>query len=46
MEKDRVQGAVECFMQGYGCSQAVVAAFADMYGLLAQVSAVVSVGCA
>ena len=33
MEKDRVQGAVECFMQGYGCSQAVVAAFADMYGL-------------
>ena len=33
MEKDRVQGAVECFMQGYGCSQSVVAAFADLYGL-------------
>ena len=33
MEKDRVQKAMECFMQGYGCSQAVVAAFADMYGL-------------
>lgn len=33
MNKDRVQDAVECFMQGYGCSQAVVAAFADLYGL-------------
>lgn len=29
----RVQRAVELFMQGYGCSQSVVAAFADMYGL-------------
>ena len=33
MEQDRVQKAVENFMQGYGCSQAVVAAFADLYGL-------------
>lgn len=33
MEQDRVQKAVECFMEGYGCSQAVVAAFADLYGL-------------
>ncbi len=29
----RVQRAVDFFMQGYNCSQAVVAAFADMYGL-------------
>ena len=29
----RVQRAVDFFMQGYGCCQAVVAAFADMYGL-------------
>ncbi len=28
----RVQRAVDFFMQGYNCSQAVVAAFADMYG--------------
>jgi len=31
--KDRVQRAVEIFMQGYGCSQSVVMAFADLYGL-------------
>ena len=30
----RVQQAVENFMQGYGCCQSVVAAFADMYGTL------------
>ena len=29
----RVQRAVDNFMQGYGCSQAVVAAFADLYGM-------------
>ena len=29
----RVQRAVDFFMEGYGCCQAVVAAFADMYGL-------------
>ena len=28
-----MQRAVDFFMQGYGCCQAVVAAFADMYGL-------------
>ena len=36
MEKnleDRIQRAVELFMQGYGCSQSVVCAFADLYGL-------------
>ncbi len=30
--KDRVSRAVELFKQGYNCSQAVVAAFADIYG--------------
>lgn len=30
---ERVQRAVDNFMQGYGCCQAVVAAFADLYGL-------------
>lgn len=30
---DRVQLAVDNFMQGYGCCQSVVAAFADIYGL-------------
>ena len=31
--EDRIQRAVEPFMSGYGCSQSVVAAFADLYGL-------------
>ena len=31
--QDRVNRAVDTFMQGYGCCQAVVAAFADLYGL-------------
>lgn len=31
--EDRVQRAVDIFMQGYGCSQSVVAAFSDIYGL-------------
>ena len=30
---ERVGRAVELFMQGYGCCQSVVAAFADIYGL-------------
>ena len=30
---ERVIRAVENFMQGYGCCQSVVAAFADLYGL-------------
>lgn len=30
---DRVKRAVDIFMQGYGCCQSVVAAFADLYGL-------------
>jgi len=31
--EERIQQAVEYFMSGYGCSQSVVAAFADLYGL-------------
>lgn len=31
--ENRIQQAVENFMQGYGCCQSVVAAFADLYGL-------------
>ena len=31
--EDRVQKAIDNFMQGYGCCQSVVAAFADLYGL-------------
>ena len=31
--EDRIQRAVEFFMSGYGCSQSVVAAFADLYNL-------------
>ncbi len=30
--EERIQRAVENFMSGYGCSQSVVAAFADLYG--------------
>jgi C_GCAxxG_C_C family probable redox protein len=30
---NRVARAVDYFMQGYGCCQSVVAAFADLYGL-------------
>ena len=29
----RIQRAVELFMQGYGCCQSVLCAFADLYGL-------------
>lgn len=31
--ENRIQQSVELFMQGYGCSQSVVAAFADLYGV-------------
>lgn len=31
--EDRIEKAVELFKSGYNCSQSVVAAFADMYGL-------------
>jgi len=31
--EERVKRAVDNFMEGYGCCQSVVAAFADLYGL-------------
>lgn len=31
--ENRIQTAVELFMEGYGCCQSVVAAFADLYGM-------------
>ena len=31
-KEERVRRAEELFMQGYNCSQSVVAAFADIYG--------------
>lgn len=31
--ENRIQSAVEFFMQGYGCSQSVLMAFADIYGI-------------
>lgn len=31
--EERITRAVENFMQGYGCCQSVVVAFADLYGL-------------
>lgn len=33
MYQDRIDRAVDYFMQGYGCAQSVVAAFADLYDL-------------
>ena len=47
MEKeleDRIQRAVELFMQGYGCCQSVVCAFADLYGLDEEMAIRVSAG--
>lgn len=31
--EQRIQRAVDLFMQGYGCAQCVTAAFSDLYGL-------------
>lgn len=33
MYKERIEKAVDYFKQGYNCSQSVVAAFADLYGI-------------
>lgn len=43
MDKDleaRVQRAVDNFMEGYGCCQSVVAAFADLYGVSDELASV------
>ena len=42
--EDRIQLAVENFMQGYGCCQSVVAAFADLYGMDKQLALRVAAG--
>lgn len=42
--EERIQQSVELFMQGYGCSQSVVAAFADLYGLDDQTAKRVAAG--
>lgn len=42
--EDRVQQAVEYFMQGYGCGQSVAAAFADLYGFTPEQAKMVGAG--
>ena len=42
--ENRVQRAVELFMQGYGCCQSVVCAFSDLYGLDEEMALRVSAG--
>lgn len=42
--EDRIQKAVELFMQGYGCCQSVVCAFADLYGLDEEMALRISAG--
>lgn len=42
--EDRIQLAVENFMQGYGCCQSVVAAFADLYCMDKQMALRVAAG--
>lgn len=43
-KEDRIQQAVELFMQGYGCCQSVVCAFSDLYGLDEEMALRVSAG--
>lgn len=42
--EERVNLAVENFMQGYGCCQSVVAAFSDIYGLDATMAKRIAAG--
>ena len=42
--EDRVQKAVDFFMQGYGCGQSVAAAFADLYGFTEDQAKLVGAG--
>ena len=42
--EDRIQKAVDYFMQGYGCGQSVAAAFADLYGFTEQQALKVGAG--
>lgn len=42
--EERVQRAVDYFMQGYGCCQSVVAAFADLYGFTEKQALLIGAG--
>lgn len=42
--EDRIQKAVDLFMEGYSCSQSVVAAFADLYGVEDNTAKLISAG--
>lgn len=42
--ENRIQRAVELFMQGYGCCQSVVCAFSDLYGLDEEMALRISAG--
>lgn len=42
--EQRIQRAVELFMQGYGCCQSVLCAFADRYGMDEEMALKVSAG--
>lgn len=42
--EDRVQKAVDLFMQGYGCAQSVAAAFSDLYGFTEEQAKLVGAG--
>lgn len=42
--EERVERAVDLFMQGYGCCQSVVAAFSDLYGMDQEMALRVSAG--
>ena len=42
--EQRIQRAVELFMQGYGCCQSVLCAFADRYGMDEETALKVSAG--
>ena len=41
---NRIQRAVELFMQGYGCCQSVVCAFSDLYSLDEEMALRISAG--
>ncbi len=42
--EDRIRRAEELFMQGFNCSQSVVAAYADMYGYSEEQALAISAG--
>ncbi len=42
--EERIQKAVDYFMQGYNCCESVVMAFADIYGMDARTAQMVSAG--